>query len=261
MAAGETFRAGPWQVTCLVDGGLTFGAEVFPEVPAARQAELLARAGLAGAETEFNAYVLRHDDGRVWLVDTGCGAAFGPAGGHMPARLAEMGIAPGDVSRVIFTHLHGDHCGGALVDCQPVYAAAEVVLHAREAAHWRGTEGLGGQVLAACGDSLRCVGEDEDLGDGIVVWALPGHTPGHMGLRIGEGLVLAGDIVHSEALQLPDPRNATKYDVDGSQALASRHAALAEIADKGLVWAGSHMIGAKFARLERSGDGYAKLNL
>lgn len=256
--AGDAYRAGCWQVSCLVDGGLTFGADVFPGVSARRQAELLAAAGLSGAETEFNAYVLRHDDGRVWLVDTGCGSAFGPAGGRMPARLAEMGIAPGDVSRVIFTHLHGDHCGGALVDRAPVYAEAEVVLHAREAAHWRGTDAPGGQVLAACADRLRRVGDGESLGDGIEVWALPGHTPGHMGLRIGETLVLAGDIVHSEALQLPDPRNATKYDVDAAQALASRRAALDEIADRGLVWAGSHMIGAKFARLERAGGGYVK---
>lgn len=259
--ADDTFRAGPWRITCLVDGGLTFGADVFPQVSGERQAELLAAAGLGGAETEFNAYVLRHDDGRVWLVDTGCGAGFGPAGGKMPERLAAMGIAPSDVSRLIYTHLHGDHCGGALVDGAPVYAAAEVVVHAREAAHWRGTEGLGAQVLTACGDALCCVEDDADLGDGIAVWALPGHTPGHMGLKIGEDLVLAGDIIHSEALQLPDPENATKYDVDGPLALASRRAALAEIADKGLVWAGSHMIGAKFARLERDGSGYRKTPL
>ncbi|MCE8508016.1 MBL fold metallo-hydrolase [Ruegeria pomeroyi] len=261
MVPVDSVRSGPWRVDCLVDGGMTFGTDVFANVAPARQAELLGAAGLSAAVTEFNAYLMRHDDGRIWLVDTGCGSICGPEGGQLPDRLASAGIAPGEISRVILTHLHADHCGGLLGPGAALFADAEILLHPDEVAHWRDTEAPGAQVLKTCADRLRLIGSDADLGADVRVWALPGHTPGHFGLRIGDDLVLAGDIVHSEALQLPDPENATQFDVDPAQALASRRAALAEIAERNLVWSGSHLIGAKFARLDRAGDGFAKLEI
>lgn len=261
MAQVDSFQSGPWRVDCLVDGGMTFGTDVFANVAPARQAELLGAAGLSAAVTEFNAYLMRHDDGRIWLVDTGCGSICGPEGGQLPARLAQVGLAPGDISRVILTHLHADHCGGLLGQAAALFDDAEILLHPDEVAHWRGTEAPGAQVLNTCADRLSLVRGDDDLGADVRVWALPGHTPGHFGLRIGQDLVLAGDILHSEVLQLPDPRHATQFDVDPALALASRRAALDEIAGRNLVWSGSHLIGAKFARLRRAGDGFAKLDI
>ena len=123
---------------------------------------------------------------------------------------------------------------------------------------WRGQDKPGGQVLAVY-DRVRLVEDGADLGHGIRLWHLPGHTPGHCGLRIGSNLVLVGDIVHSEALQLPQPALRPMFDVDPAQAAASCTAALTEIADGGLVWSGSHMLGPdKFARLVRDGAGFRR---
>ena len=218
----------------------------------------LAAAGLDAVRTDFNAYVLRHADGSVDLVDTGCGTQFGDQGGALTGALAEMGIAPETVDRILFTHLHGDHAGGALNGQGAAFPNAEIVLHSAEAAHWRGQDKPGGQVLAVY-DRVRLVEDGADLGHGIRLWHLPGHTPGHCGLRIGSNLVLVGDIVHSEALQLPQPALRPMFDVDPAQAAASCTAALTEIADGGLVWSGSHMLGPdKFARLVRDGAGFRR---
>ena len=81
-------------------------------------------------------------------------------------------------------------------------------------------------------------------------------------LRIGATLVLTGDILHSEALQLGDINTRNANDIDRVSAERSRAAALAEIADSGLIWSGSHMFeGPKFARLARDGSGFRRVPL
>lgn len=56
-----------------------------------------------------NAFVLRAE-GHVLLVDTG----FPYTADQLVAGLAELGLAPSDVTDVLITHLHIDHIGGAL---------------------------------------------------------------------------------------------------------------------------------------------------
>ena len=260
MPARAAFRTGDVTVHCLADGAGHFGPDVFPGVNATTFTAACDAGAAPGIATHYNAYALRFDDGAVWLVDTGRGPLFGAGAGQLPAHLAALGIAAGDVSRIVFTHLHGDHAGGALADGALVYPRAEVVMHADEAAFWAGKDSAGGRLLAAV--SPTCVTDGEDLGRGLRAWALPGHTPGHMGLRIGADLVLTGDILHADALQLAAPATATRYDTDTARATQSRMGALAHIAESGLVWSGSHTAGAgQFARLARAGAGYRRLPL
>ncbi len=48
------------------------------------------------------------------------------------------------------------------------------------------------------GDRVELVDGDHDLlGDGsIELLFTPGHTPGHQSVRVGEGLVIGGDVLH-----------------------------------------------------------------
>ena len=39
-----------------------------------------------------------------------------PGGGELPQRLADLGIQPEQIDRVIHTHLHGDHVGWNIHD-------------------------------------------------------------------------------------------------------------------------------------------------
>ncbi len=85
------------------------------------------------------------------LVDTGVGDkgddkfndqfAVGEGGGRLPERLARAGFAPEDVTQVLLTHLHFDHCGwstrldgGRLV---PTFPRARYWISAGELEHAR----------------------------------------------------------------------------------------------------------------------------
>ncbi|WP_121629856.1 MBL fold metallo-hydrolase [Tropicibacter alexandrii] len=256
MRGVDRYTVGEVEVLCLTDGETVFGPEVFPALDTATCDARLERAGLDGIASEFNAYVLRHAGG-IDLVDTGCGTQFGPKAGRLAALLAELEIAPGDIARIIHTHLHRDHVGGSFDGNRLVFPQAQVLMHRLEAVQWRDTDGPGAQVIDRA-NRLSLFEDGADLGHGITLWHLPGHTNGHCGLKIGN-LRLVGDIVHSEALQLPDPSLSPMYDTDGAQAAETRRNALAEIARDGLVWSGSHMLGPqKFARLTAVGDGFER---
>lgn len=256
MQAVARFQTGVAEVFCLTDGGTDFGAEVFPTVDPSTLAARLAAAGDSTIRTQFNAFLIRQGSAMT-LVDTGYGALAGAKGGQLPARLAALGVTPADIGTLVFTHLHGDHCGGALLDAAPVFANARVMLHPAEQAHWQDRDAPAARVIAAYADHIDLVTDGQAIADSVTVWALPGHTPGHIGLRIGAGLVIVGDIFHSAALQLPDPAVATIYDVDADVARQTRMNALAEIAARDLVFTGGHSVAPQvFARLVADGTGY-----
>lgn len=244
----DIYQDGDFTVICLSDGVSTFERKIFPDLTAARCEQLLAQAGESDIRTEFNAYLIRKGD-QYTLVDTGCGTLFGPNCGKVPLLLAELGVYPDAISTVFTTHLHSDHCGGALDHGRTVYSNARVLLHMNEITHWQGKDAPAGRFLIAYADQIAAVCDETPIADGLIPWLLPGHTPGHMGLRVGAGLVLVGDIFHSAPLQLADPDIWTSFDVDPVLAGNSRKMALAEIAAKGLVFAGGHSIAPhKFAK-------------
>lgn len=98
-----------------LDGGAMFG--VVPKVLWERQKPADAKNRI---EMATNCLLLR-GDGLVALVDAGIGEKLDergretfdlPAGGErLPDRLAAVGVAPDDVTHVLLTHLHFDHCG------------------------------------------------------------------------------------------------------------------------------------------------------
>ncbi|UWQ16521.1 MBL fold metallo-hydrolase [Jannaschia sp. M317] len=251
---------------CLRDGAVTFPAAVFAPLTGAEIAARLDAAGATAPEAAFNAFLFRGNDGALTLIDAGCGAEMGAQGGALPGRLAALGIAPGDISRLVLTHLHGDHCGGALDGDVAVFPNAEILLHPAEDAWAKAQDRTGARFLRAYGDRVVTVEEGAVICPGLSVWApsgrghIRGHTPGHIGLCVGTDLVIAGDILHAEALQLADPDVSVTYDEDPAEARASRWAALSTIARGGLRFSGGHVLGPdSFARLTRAGDGFTKV--
>jgi glyoxylase-like metal-dependent hydrolase (beta-lactamase superfamily II) len=102
------------------DGGTMFGL-----VPRTIWSRRMAPDDLGRIAQHAHSLLLELDDGRVGLVDTGCGpdAAFdekeraihalGP-GWPLAENLARLGRRPEDIDLVLFTHLHWDHAGGAV---------------------------------------------------------------------------------------------------------------------------------------------------
>lgn len=251
-----------FDIWCLSDGDYVFDADVFPSVADHVKADRLCAFGQTEIDTVFHAYLIKPAAGGYILFDTGCGPGFGGTAGQLMARLGALGVSADQIETLIFSHLHSDHCGGAVIDGTSVFPSAQVYLHVDEPAVWTGGDYAANKVLRAYADRINLVQDSDVICAGIKAWLLPGHTAGHMGIRVSDQVVLCADILHSDALQLPDPTVACTYDDDQDQARQTRLKALSEIAENNLIFSGSHGCQKdKFRRLRRLGDGYEAIDL
>ncbi|MFC2970256.1 MBL fold metallo-hydrolase [Acidimangrovimonas pyrenivorans] len=275
MTRITTMTVGDLEVTVLQDGATEFTPDLFLNTSEDEIDSLLRQAGEEKIRTNFNAFLIRGKDG-VTLVDAGVRDLFGPAAGQLPEALAEAGVAPEEVTRLVATHLHPDHVAGMVTaEGAAAFPNAELALQAAEQAFWgdaarfagmgepmEGWQQLAAAVLAAYGDRLVLLegAEDEAAAPGLTAIPLPGHTPGHMGLRISDGddqLVIAGDIVHAQTLQIPNPEIGVGFDIDPAAAAAARKRMLAMLAGDDLLFTGGHVLGPdKFIRVVADGSGY-----
>ena len=156
-----------------------------------------------------------------------------------PAGLAAAGLSPADVDVVVSTHLHGDHVGwhtrredGRWV---PTFPSARYVFVEPELAHWRSVhdrtpspvvaESVLPVLAAGLADVVR---PDAELVPGVRLEPAPGHTPGHVVVRVDgadRSAVVTGDLLHSP-LQLRHPDLAMLLDTDPGTAAASRRRVL-----------------------------------
>src|SRR6478752_4653283 len=117
-------KVGSSEIISVLDLNAAFPLEaVFPNVPAASwpaYAEMYPGSVKEGMMyTNFQAFAVRSPEGVV-LVDTGGGPGphdfLGGQQGQLGNELRANGIDPADVTAVIFTHLHFDHVGWAMVN-------------------------------------------------------------------------------------------------------------------------------------------------
>jgi len=115
---------GAWELDTLETGGLWLdGGAMFGSVPKT----LWSRTHPADEKNRIRLAtraLLARGHGRRVLVDVGVGDTLGPKlaaiyrvgeeGGSLERSLAALGLAPGDVTDVVLTHLHFDHAGAAL---------------------------------------------------------------------------------------------------------------------------------------------------
>ena len=119
-------RFGAYEVSRFVDG--VYKAPVSHLIH--RQGAEALAAALAGhhgetVDMDVNCFTLSGPEG-IWLIDAGCGTAWGEAYGHARAAMIAAGIQPDDVSRVILTHIHGDHALGLIDGDRPYFPKAEI---------------------------------------------------------------------------------------------------------------------------------------
>ena len=132
-----------------------------------------------------NGFMLRDGDGQVTLIDMGM-ASSGP---KVMAALRWIGSDPSDVTRLMLTHCHPDHAGGAAHVSRET--GRPVDIHAEDAEYVRsGTQPEVDQT-SRIGKLFRRLPEPktekvtvgEELSDGQLVPFAGGirvvHTPGH----------------------------------------------------------------------------------
>ena len=153
-----------------------------------------------------NGFILRDDDGQVTLLDMGLPFS----GPRVLAALAAIGSGPSDVTRLLLTHAHNDHAGGAAHVSQAT--GLGIGVHADDAAYVRAGRNAPqppaatrlGRLLARVvpTPTFEPVEVAEELTDGqllpvaggLRVVHTPGHSPGHASyLHEPTGVLVTGD--------------------------------------------------------------------
>ncbi|MFN8379987.1 MAG: MBL fold metallo-hydrolase [Anaerolineae bacterium] len=232
------FRIGDLEVHLIVeshimsDGGGPFGL-----VPKAMWSKIITPTDDNLIETHQHLLLVK-TGGQIILIDTGVGSKMPPKWrdvwylthpfGTLDDSLARLGVQRADVTLVIDTHLHNDHSGGNTVltedgSLQPAFPNAVYVVQRREYEDaMRPNERTRASYIPANyqplveSGQMRLLDGDTDLAPGVFGVVTPGHTPGHMSVRLesrGEHALFVSDMasysVHFERLGW-----MTAYDVE-----------------------------------------------
>ena len=184
-------------------------------------------------------------------------------------RLSASGYSPESITHVVCTHLHVDHVGWntRLVNGQwvPTFPNAEYLFVEVEFDHWSNTEDLFGDPVFE--DSVapiknaglaNLVGSDYVIGDAVSFEPTPGHTPGHISIRVDSGdqrAIITGDMAHSP-IQIANPDLSSSFDTDPDMARSTRLEAFARWADGRTLVIGTHFGTPTAGTMHVDGDAY-----
>ena len=194
---------------------------------------------------------------------------WGMRDGPFLADIDAAGFQREAVDAVMCTHLHVDHVGWNTMQVNgrwvPTFSNAEYLFAKQEWDYWNEHEQEEfGPVIE---DSVRpivdaglarLVDMDHRLTSEVWFEPTPGHTPGHVSVRIssrGEDAVITGDMTHHPA-QLAHPEWAAKVDFDQAQSTATRQQFYARYADQPVLVIGTHFATPTAGRIVRDGAAY-----
>src|SRR5256885_232736 len=178
-----------------------------------------------------NCYLLKHAQG--WLLwDTGVSDAIAampdglkpadPKATHwyrpktLASQLEALGVKPSDIKFIAVSHTHPDHIGN--VEMFP-----QAMLFVQKAEYdWPGANNA--PRFKPEHPVTKLDGDKDVFGDGsVMIFATPGHTPGHQSLLVKlpktGALVLTGDAVHFKSNW--DHRRVPSMNADNDTTLAS----------------------------------------
>ena len=219
------------------------------------------------------------DDGTRIVVDTCVGQrplpemfqSMADDGAFLDAMTA-AGFGPDTVDVVICTHLHFDHVGWNTRwegdRWVPTFPNARYLLARPEYEHWRDqprevrdarsavTFDAAVEPLFSFGvvDLVEC---DHQVTPSVALMPTPGHSPGHVSVRIRSGgadAIITGDCVHSP-LQLAEPHWFTAVDSDTDQSTETRRRLVAECCDRDILVIGTHFPPPTAGHIESAPDG------
>lgn len=199
-------------------------------------------------------------EGKAILVDACVGEGktlnfpgFGNARSDFIERLAAAGYPVERIDFVLCTHLHFDHVGWntRLIDGRwaPTFANARYLFARAEWEHWRAADEIKhGNVLAESlapvieGGRADIVAMDHRITAEVRLEPTPGHTPGHVSVKIesaGESAVITGDLCH-HPVQFAEPQFSSNADDDSAAAERTRRDFLRRHADRPVLVLGTH---------------------
>lgn len=164
----------------------------------------------------INSFAFLDADGQVTLVD--CGLTRAPA--RIVDALAGIGRHPSDVTRILLTHAHSDHAGGAREMVERATADGvdiheDDVRYAAEGHNAPSADSTMGRLMGrgpmAAFDPVNVStvltdGQVLDVGGGLRILHTPGHSPGHVSLlHEGTGVLITGDAIWNMAARMSWP--------------------------------------------------------
>lgn len=186
-------------------------------------------------------------------------------GSRFQAALTAAGVGFDDVDYVLCTHLHNDHVGWntQLVDGRwvPTFPNARYLMPAADEEVHRGndTDMYRESVLPVIETGqAELVQAGHMLGDHVSLIPTPGHSPGHVSVRVKCGdreAIITGDALHSTA-QCWHPEWHFKYDADGETAVSSRRHLLETAAEADCVVLGHHFALPSIGRVKAEKDAF-----
>jgi glyoxylase-like metal-dependent hydrolase (beta-lactamase superfamily II) len=217
--------------------------------------------------------------GLTALVDT-CVGNDKDRGGRAPFHmmrtsfledLAAAGVVPEAVDLVLCTHLHVDHVGwntrldnGRWV---PTFPRARHLFTRREWEHWSSERSEDTRRIMVMADSVtpvldaglaRLVDMDHRVSDALWLEPTPGHTPGHVSVRLRGAdaeAVITGDLMH-HPVQTAEPQWASHFDSDAEQGRKTRRAFCERYADGAVFVLGTHFHDPTAGHIVRHGESW-----
>ena len=214
--------------------------------------------------------------GKTIVVDTCVGndkprdlKAWNMRKGRFLEDMAEAGFPRERITTVLCTHLHVDHVGWntLLKDGKwvPTFPNARYLIGRKEWEYWRNeAEGPDREVR---NDSVRpilaagladLVETDHKITPEVFLEPTPGHTPGHVSVRVsskGEDAVITGDLMH-HPVQCAEINWASRFDVDPAAARATRRGFLERYKDGKVLVLGTHFATPTGGHISSSGKAF-----
>lgn len=183
--------------------------------------------------------------------------------------LEQAGYPRESIDTVLCTHLHVDHVGWntMLVDGQwlPTFPGARYLMGREEYEYWdKEDDGSGDDVM---GDSVRpvfdaglvdLVDTDHRICDEVSLEPTPGHTPGHVSVRIeseGQQALITGDCIHHPC-QIEKVEWSSSADYDPEAAKTTRSDLLARYGDTDVLVIGTHFATPTAGHIRSGTNGY-----
>jgi glyoxylase-like metal-dependent hydrolase (beta-lactamase superfamily II) len=271
--APHNFKHGDFDVTVVSDGYIVAPSSIHAlDVPPTEREAFFKEMDLDLNQTrgEVNIALIRTGDDLI-LFDTG-GAGFQPTLGTIEDSLGAAGVAPDQITKVVFSHGHPDHIWGTVVaDGRLRFPNAAYYAGAVEWDFWNSPEifnvlpsemhGMATETqrhYAAVKDKVVMLNPGDDIVTGIRALDMPGHTPGHLSFEVAgqDDLIIVADTIIHPVIYFAHPEWKFGFDAIHEQAIASRQSLLDRAATDRALMLGYHWPYPGLGRAERKDRGY-----
>jgi glyoxylase-like metal-dependent hydrolase (beta-lactamase superfamily II) len=254
-----------------LDGGGMFGV-----IPKALWSRILTPDDRNRIQLDTNCLLVRTGD-EIIVIDTGNGPKMSDkeraifdlaAGEELLDNLAAHGVRPEDVTTVLLSHLHMDHCGGATRragdEVAPAFPRARFMVQRQEwedavanRSHMRVSYRMENLAPLERSGRLHLLDGDAEVAPGVRVHVTGGHTRGHHCVFLASG----GETLWFTADICPTPHHfrgpyTMAYDMAPYESMQAKSRLLGQAADENWLVVFDHEPEQKLVRVKRLEEGF-----